>query len=80
VSDFPVWCRFLGRRGGDGAAHSIKTASEKRPGTKSRLGRRQRRGWLYGDYMSGGRVKRLASFFLPILLFSNRVAYRKHNF
>jgi hypothetical protein len=30
------------RRGRDGATHSVKTASEKRPGTKSRLGKRQR--------------------------------------
>jgi hypothetical protein len=37
-----IWCRFLGRRGRDGATHSVKTASEKRPGMKSRLGKRQR--------------------------------------
>src|SRR5262245_57308757 len=49
ASRLQKWCRFLGRRVGDGAAHSVKTASEKRPGTKLRLGRLRRRGWLYGD-------------------------------
>jgi hypothetical protein len=37
-----VRVRFLGRRGGAGTTHCIKTASEKRPGAKSRLGKRQR--------------------------------------